>query len=149
MTPVSALIGGVLIGTSASLLWAINGRVAGISGIVGGLLPPLGSPRPGEGERSQEVSWRVLFILGLLSGGLLVELAHPSSFGEAPVPPSLATVAGLLVGFGTRLAGGCTSGHGVCGLSRLSVRSLFATLTFMAAGVLSAVVVQHVIRGGP
>jgi uncharacterized membrane protein YedE/YeeE len=149
MTPVSALLGGVLIGTGASLLWAVNGRVAGISGIVGGLLPQRGSPRLEEGERSQEVSWRVLFILGLLSGGLLVELAHPSSFGEAPVPPFVVMAAGLLVGFGTRLGGGCTSGHGVCGLSRLSVRSLFATLTFMAAGVLSAVVVQHLIRGGP
>jgi len=146
-TPIPALAGGMLIGASASLLWIVNRRVAGISGIVAGLLPR-GSSRSDRRERSPEISWRALFVVGLLSGGLLVELLHPSSFGPTPVPASLAIVAGLLVGFGTRLGGGCTSGHGVCGLSHLSVRSLWATLTFMATGVVAAIVVQHVLGGG-
>lgn len=143
-TPIPALAGGMLIGASASLLWATHRRVAGISGILGGLLPR-GLRPSDEGERLREISWRALFILGLLSGGIVVELVHPASFGRAPVPASLAIVAGLLVGFGTRLGSGCTSGHGVCGLSRLSARSFYATLTFMAAGVLAAVLVQHLL----
>ncbi|MDP9149177.1 MAG: YeeE/YedE family protein [Myxococcota bacterium] len=134
-TPWSALLGGALIGSSASLLLLFNGRVAGISGIVGGLLRP----------RPREMSWRALFVAGLLVGGLMLLLLRPASFGAAPVSLPLAIVAGLFVGFGARLGGGCTSGHGVCGLSRLSGRSLAATMTFMATGALAAFVVQHLV----
>ena len=115
------------------MLLLLNGRVAGISGIVGGLVWPRGS----------DSSWRVLFVVGLLAGGVALYMVRPATFGAAAVPLPLAVVAGLLVGFGTRLGGGCTSGHGVCGLGRLSARSLAATLTFMATGALATFVVQH------
>jgi uncharacterized membrane protein YedE/YeeE len=136
-TPWSALFGGALIGISASALLLLNGRVAGISGILGGLVRP----------RAEETSWRALFIAGLLVGGLALLLLRPASFGVAPVSLPLAIVAGVFVGFGTRLGSGCTSGHGVCGLSRFSGRSLAATITFMATGALTAFVVQHLARG--
>ena len=138
-TPWSALCGGALIGISASLLLLLNGRVAGISGIVGGLVRP----------RPQETSWRALFVAGLLVGGLVLFLLRPASFGAAPVSLPLAIVAGLFVGFGTRLGSGCTSGHGVCGLSRFSRRSLAATMTFMATGAMAAFVVQHIVGAAP
>jgi uncharacterized membrane protein YedE/YeeE len=127
-TPVSALAGGALIGLAASALLILNGRVAGISGIVGGLV----RPQRGEWE------WRAAFAAGLLAGGLALLALAPSSIGAPPRPLAALVAAGLLVGFGARLGGGCTSGHGVCGLSRLSRRSLVATLTFMAAGVAAA-----------
>ncbi len=136
-TPWSALFGGALIGISASLLLLLNGRVAGISGIVGGLLQP----------RREETSWRALFVAGLLVGGLVLFLLRPAWFGAAPVSLPLAIVGGLFVGFGTRLGSGCTSGHGGCGLSRFSGRSLAATMTFMATGALAAFVMQHVVGG--
>jgi hypothetical protein len=126
------LAGGALIGASASVLLLVNGRVAGISGIVGGLL--------GRAEPAEH-AWRALFVLGLVVGGALAAALVPGA--RDAVPPTLGTalVAGALVGIGTRLGNGCTSGHGVCGLSRLSVRSLVATLTFLgtgAVGVLAA-----------
>jgi uncharacterized membrane protein YedE/YeeE len=132
------LLGGALIGLSASLLLLANGRVAGISGVVGLLLAPARG----------EVTWRLLFLGGLLAGGLLLVWLHPVSFA----PPvsltagrvALLMVAGLLVGFGTRLGNGCTSGHGVCGISRGSARSLAATLCFMATGMLTVFLVRHV-----
>ena len=136
-TPWSALGGGALIGISASILLLFNGRVAGISGILGGLVRP----------RAEETSWRALFIVGLLIGGVVLYLVRPASFGAAPVSLPLAIVAGVLVGFGTRLGSGCTSGHGVCGLSRFSGRSLAATMTFMATGAMAAFVVQHLVGG--
>ena len=136
-TPWSALFGGALIGISASLLLLLNGRVAGISGILGGLVRP----------RAEETSWRALFIVGLLVGGVVLLLLRPASFGAAPVSLPLAIVAGVFVGFGTRLGSGCTSGHGVCGLSRFSGRSLAATMTFMATGAMAAFVVQHLLGG--
>ena len=136
-TPWSALGGGALIGISASILLLFNGRVAGISGILGGLVRP----------RAEETSWRALFIVGLLVGGVVLYLVRPASFGAAPVSLPLAIVAGVLVGFGTRLGSGCTSGHGVCGLSRFSGRSLAATMTFMATGAMAAFVVQHLVGG--
>ena len=136
-TPWSALLGGALIGVSASVLLLLNGRVAGISGIVGGLLR----------RRPEETAWRVLFVAGLLVGGVVVMLVRPASFGTAPVSVPLAVLAGLFVGFGTRLGSGCTSGHGVCGISRLSGRSLAATMTFMATGALATFVVHHVVGG--
>lgn len=133
------LLGGALIGLSASLLLLANGRVAGISGIVGSLLAPVRG----------DVSWRVLFLGGLLTGGLLLAWLRPGSFA-APAALSaggvaLLAIAGLLVGFGSRLGNGCTSGHGVCGISRGSVRSIAATLTFMATGVLTVFLIRHVL----
>ncbi|QAT88149.1 YeeE/YedE family protein [Corallococcus coralloides] len=133
------LLGGALIGLSASLLLLANGRVAGISGVVGSLLAPVRG----------DVAWRVLFLAGLLTGGLLLVWLRPDSF---PAPTSLSAGgawllvgAGLLVGFGSRLGNGCTSGHGVCGISRGSARSIAATLTFMATGVLTVFLVRHVL----
>jgi uncharacterized membrane protein YedE/YeeE len=133
-----SLLGGALIGLSASLLLLANGRVAGISGVVGSLLAPV----PGD------IAWRLLFFGGLLTGGLLLAWLRPVSFA-APVSLSagrgaLLLAAGLLVGFGSRLANGCTSGHGVCGISRGSARSIAATLMFMATGVLTVFLARHV-----
>ncbi|MCY1036072.1 YeeE/YedE family protein [Corallococcus sp. BB11-1] len=131
------LLGGALIGLSASFLLLANGRVAGISGVVGSLLAPVRG----------DIAWRVLFFGGLLSGGLLLAWLRPGSFA-APAPlgmggGALLVAAGLLVGFGSRLGNGCTSGHGVCGISRGSARSLAATLTFMATGVLTVFLARH------
>ena len=125
-TPVSALIGGVLIGVAASLLLLASGRVAGVSGIVDGLLAPARG----------DWLWRVLFVAGLLLAGFGALLFAPERIGPAPRSLSTLIVAGLLVGVGTRLGHGCTSGHGVCGISRLSRRSLIATLTFIVMGML-------------
>ena len=133
-TPWAALAGGVLIGLAAVLLALFNGRVAGISGIVGALLPP----------RAQGGAWRVAFVVGMLAAPLLYSLFATVPAAESPVNWPVLVVAGLLVGFGTRLGSGCTSGHGVCGLSRLSARSLVATLCFMATGFATVLVVRHV-----
>jgi uncharacterized membrane protein YedE/YeeE len=124
---IRALAGGALIGVSASLMLAFNGRVTGISGIVGGLV----QPTPGD------LGWRALFVAGLLVGGLLALLALPGAVGGAAVPVGTAALAGLLVGVGTRLGNGCTSGHGVCGIARLSPRSLAATVTFISTGAVT------------
>jgi uncharacterized membrane protein YedE/YeeE len=134
-TPWSAAIGGVVIGIAAALLVLVNGRIAGISGIVGGMLVP----------RAGDFAWRLAFVAGLLLAPLAYAsvAALPSITIEADYPALIA--AGLLVGIGTRFAGGCTSGHGVCGLSRLSPRSLVATLSFMAAGFITVFVVRHAI----
>lgn len=134
-TPATALIGGMLIGIATAMLVLLNGRIAGISGIVGALIRPVKS----------EISWRVAFVAGLV----IAPLAY-TVFGRLPTVTIEAgyvelIVAGLLVGVGTRYAGGCTSGHGVCGLSRFSLRSLFATLAFMAAGFLMVFVVRHLL----
>jgi uncharacterized membrane protein YedE/YeeE len=132
-TPWQSLAGGVLIGMSAAMLILLNGRVAGISGILGGLLHPV------RGDRG----WRVAFIAGLLAAPAAYALfaALPVLVIEAGYPMLVA--AGLLVGAGTRYGSGCTSGHGVCGLSRLSPRSLVATLAFMGAGFATVYVVRH------
>jgi uncharacterized protein len=127
-TPWTALAGGALIGTAASVLLALNGRVAGISGVLGGLL----TPKPGD------VRWRIAFVIGLALGGLLMLSTGHDGFGASPRALPIVALAGGLVGVGTRIGNGCTSGHGVCGLSRLSVRSLAATLTFMTTGVIAA-----------
>jgi uncharacterized membrane protein YedE/YeeE len=132
-----AFIGGALIGLSASLYWSFNGRVAGISGIVGGALF----------ERGPERWRRASFLVGLLVVGLV--FARFTDRVPAPELPLLALAgAGLLVGYGTRLSGGCTSGHGVCGLSRLSLRSLVAVLTFMVTAAITVFVVRHVLGLG-
>jgi uncharacterized protein len=133
-TPWASLAGGILLGLAAALFVLLNGRVLGISGILGGLVRP----------RTGDLGWRVAFIAGLLVAPTLWVL-----FAEPVTPRIEATgpvlmVAGLLVGWGTRYASGCTSGHGVCGLARLSRRSLAATLTFMAAGFATVFAVRHV-----
>ncbi|WP_300759729.1 YeeE/YedE family protein [Janthinobacterium sp.] len=132
-TPWSSLAGGLLIGLAAAVLILFNGRIAGISGIVGGLL----SPRKGDS------GWRIAFLAGLLLTPLLYQLRHalPEVDIEAGTPALV--IAGLLVGLGVRYGAGCTSGHGVCGLSRLSPRSLVATMCFMAAGFLTVYVLRH------
>lgn len=148
MTPPTiapALAGGALIGVSASLLLLLTGRVAGVSGIVGGLLSPSTDDRPAA-ERRGENAWRLAFVIGLLAGGVALFGYRPESFGSldsSPVSPLLVALAGLLVGVGTTLGHGCTSGHGVCGMSRLSKRSLAATATFMAVGMLVTFIVRH------
>lgn len=133
-TPYASLAGGVLIGVAAALLLLLNGRIAGISGILGGLLTPA----------KGDIAWRVAFVFGLVASPLLYAL-----FASVPTPHIDASwgaliLAGLLVGVGTRYGSGCTSGHGVCGLSRLSPRSLAATAAFMAAGFLTVFVIRHV-----
>lgn len=136
MTVVLPLVGGLLIGASAALLLWWTGRIAGISGILAGILRP----------RHGDVAWRGAFVAGLLAGGVLLAGLDPSVL--APTTPSslgLVACAGVLVGIGTRLGSGCTSGHGVCGIGRFSVRSMVATATFIAAGV---VTVYFVHRGG-
>mgnify|MGYP000144222495 FL=1 len=135
-TPVSAAAGGALIGLGAALLLFMNGRVAGISGIVYGTLK-----RPGG-----DTLWRVLFIAGLILGAAAVISATQLTFvPRTGFSPALLIVAGLLVGFGPRIGSGCTSGHGVCGLARLSRRSLGATITFVATGAVTVFVVRHVV----
>lgn len=134
-TPWASGFGGVLIGVSAALFILLNGRILGISGIVGGLLP----------ARSGDIAWRMMFV-----AGVLVAPGVYSLFGTLPamqIDASAMTLvaAGLLVGVGTRIGSGCTSGHGVCGLSRLSPRSLVATLTFMAAGFITVFVTHHLL----
>ena len=126
---------------SASAMLLLNGRVAGISGILGGAL----RPAPGD------VAWRVLFLGGMLLGALALAVAYPRAVtaGATGVPLPVVVIAGLLVGVGTQLGSGCTSGHGVCGISRGSVRSVAATLTFMLTGAVAAFVVQHVLLGAP
>lgn len=140
-TPVSALIGGGLIGLASGLYLLLNGRIAGISGILGGLLSP------GK-ERSSALFERLAFIIGLVVGPLILMNATEIK-AQSVVTSSLPVIiiAGLLVGFGTTIGSGCTSGHGICGLSRLSLRSLIATLSFMAAGFVTVYVTRHMIGG--
>lgn len=124
---IRALAGGAVIGVSATLMLALNGRVTGISGITGGLVLPTAG----------DVRWRALFVGGLMMGGLLMLLAMPGAFTPSRASVATAAVAGLLVGVGTRVGNGCTSGHGICGISRLAPRSLAATVTFIAAGAVT------------
>ena len=132
-----ALIGGALIGLSAVMLMALLGRIAGVSGIVAGLLPPVAA---------RDRAWRIAFIVGLVCGPLAVlAFAGASPIGPPVVSLPILIVAGLLVGAGTALGGGCTSGHGICGLSRLSPRSLAAVAVFMAAGIATVFVARHVL----
>lgn len=134
-TPAASLMGGLLIGISAAGLFVLNGRIAGISGIVGGLF------RPARGE----FAWRIAFVAGLIVSATLYRLIAPLPVAHIDANwPSL-IVAGLVVGFGTRLGSGCTSGHGVCGISRLSPRSLLATLVFMVSGFATVSIMRHLI----
>ena len=137
-TPWSALAGGLLIGLAAALLILLDGRVLGVSGIVGGLL------RPRAGDRA----WRLAFLAGLLAAPALWSLVAAPVVPRIAAGPALLVLAGLLVGWGTRHGSGCTSGHGVCGISRLSPRSLVATLAFMASGFATVFVLRHMLIGG-
>jgi len=134
-TPGSALTGGVLIGIAAAMFVLLNGRVAGISGILSGLL------QPAKGDRA----WRLAFILGLLAAPAAYLLAGPFPRPRIDVGWGALVLAGLLVGIGTRYGSGCTSGHGVCGLSRLSPRSLAATAAFLAGGFVTLFVTRHLL----
>jgi uncharacterized membrane protein YedE/YeeE len=137
-TPVSAAIGGALIGLSAVLLMLLTGRIAGVSGIFGGLL----------NLRSEDKDWRIAFIAGLILAPLIA-----AALGYGMAPPKLPAnwvvivAAGLLVGVGTRLGGGCTSGHGICGIGRLSLRSIAATIVFMVTAVITVAVTRHMLGG--
>jgi uncharacterized protein len=133
-TPTSALVGGALIGVAAAMFVLLNGRIAGISGVMGGLL------RPVKGD----VAWRAAFVLGLVGAPLAYALFATVPLPKIDAPFGALVAAGLLVGIGTRYGSGCTSGHGVCGLARLSPRSLVATAAFMGAGFVTVFVVRHV-----
>jgi len=134
-TPASAAVGGVLIGCAVAMLLLLSGRIAGVSGIAGGLF------RPQRGD----VAWRVAFIVGLVISPAIYALAIAAPVIRIDATYPTLIVAGLLVGYGTRLGSGCTSGHGICGMSRLSPRSIVATLAFMAAGFVTVFVMRHVI----
>ena len=135
-TPGSALIGGMLIGLAAAMFALLNGRVAGISGVLGGLLKPTRG----------DIGWRVAFVAGLVGASLVYGLFATLPAMQIDASYGALVIAGLLVGVGTRYGSGCTSGHGVCGLSRLSLRSLVATLAFMSAGFVTVFVLRHLFR---
>jgi hypothetical protein len=137
-TPWPSLTGGIILGIASALFILINGRILGISGILGGLLPP----------KVGDTTWRIAFLLGMFAAPTVFHAVVPAEYITAPrieATEWMIVVAGLLVGIGTRYASGCTSGHGVCGLSRLSPRSLVATGSFMSAGFVTVYVVRHLI----
>lgn len=134
-TPLAALAGGAIIGIAAGALVLLNGRIAGISGIAGGLLS----------AAKGDIGWRIAFLAGLIGAPLLFQMVAPLPDVQIDAGTATLVAAGLLVGIGTRYGSGCTSGHGVCGISRLSPRSLVATAAFMAAGFATVFVVRHVI----
>ena len=134
-TPWASLAGGVLIGVATAMFLLFNGRIAGISGILGGLLRPVAG----------DIGWRMAFVWGLLVAPLVYGLAAPLPTVHIDANMATLVVAGLLVGVGTRYGSGCTSGHGVCGLSRLSPRSMVATASFMLAGFVTVFIVRHLI----
>jgi uncharacterized protein len=134
-TPWTALAGGALIGISASLFILLNGRIAGITGIIGGLFRPV----------MHDAGWRVAFTLGLIISPMVWLIFRPLPEIKIDASYTLLIVAGLIVGYGARYGSGCTSGHGVCGISRLSPRSIIATLTFMGTGFLTVFIVRHLV----
>jgi uncharacterized membrane protein YedE/YeeE len=137
-TPFASLAGGIILGLASAIFILVNGRILGISGILGGLLPP----------KAGDTRWRVAFLLGMLAAPTVFHAVVPAQYITVPrIDASVWMViaAGLLVGIGTRYASGCTSGHGVCGLSRLSPRSLVATLSFMGAGFVMVYVLRHIL----
>lgn len=137
-TPFSALIGGIIIGLAASFLLFLNGRICGVSGIFGGFLH----------FKKGESLWRFSFVAGLLCGGVLLFLYHPQSMAiNIPYSGPTVMLAGLLVGIGTRMGSGCTSGHGICGVSRLAPRSLVATAVFLVSGSVAAIAVNQFMGG--
>jgi uncharacterized membrane protein YedE/YeeE len=136
-TPFTALAGGMLIGLAAAMFVLLNGRVAGISGVLGGLLRPVKS----------DMLWRIAFVLGLIGAPLVQVMFSASAKPQIEAGYVQLILAGLLVGIGTRYGAGCTSGHGVCGLSRLSPRSMIATSIFMGAGFATVFVMRHLLNG--
>lgn len=137
-TPVQSTVGGIMIGLAVAALFAFNGKILGISNITSELLNPRQPGKP----------WRATFIAGLLAGGLLLLWLYPPALSqESPRSLAALAVAGLLVGYGAALGRGCTSGHGICGISRLSGRSIIATLVFMATGMATVFVVNHLLGG--
>lgn len=137
-TPISAAIGGALIGLAAVLLMLFNGRIAGVTGIADGLFNP----------RTDDRLWRAAFVAGLIAAPLAAALVgHAIPMPQMPANYAVIAVAGLLVGFGTRLGNGCTSGHGICGIARLSPRSIAATMVFMIAAIIVVALMRHVIGG--
>ena len=135
-TPYASLTGGIILGVASAIFILVNGRILGISGILGGLMPP----------KLGDTFWRISFLLGLLVAPTVFHVVVPAQYITAPridATDMMVVIAGLLVGIGTRYASGCTSGHGVCGLSRLSPRSLVATLSFMGAGFAMVYVMRH------
>jgi uncharacterized membrane protein YedE/YeeE len=140
-TPLSATLGGVLLGLASSMLFLANGRTLGVSGILSGAFAPLASVSGGERL------WRLVFVAGVLTGGLAMLVLDRGTLAfasEQTVP--IAVVAGAFVGLGTRIGGGCTSGHGLCGIARLSKRSIVATSVFIASGALVVFIVRHVLH---
>ena len=134
-TPISGLVGGILIGCAAALLLWLNGQIAGVSGVIGGLVRP----------RGEDAAWRALFATGLVVGVLIYRLAGgPVQAIDITGSVPVLVAGGLLVGFGTQMGNGCTSGHGVCGIARFSIRSITATVTFIAAAVATVFIVRHV-----
>ena len=135
-SPYSALAGGALIGISITILLLFNGRMAGISGIMNGLF---NSP-------TQERNWRMVFLIGLILGAVCFQIINPDAFPPRQgYPLWLIAGGGFLVGIGTRLGSGCTSGHGICGIANLSRRSIFATLTFMTSGMVTVYIIKHLL----
>ena len=134
-TPINSLAGGMLIGVAVSILILFNGKIAGISGILGGVLK----------FKAEDVGWRLLFLLGLLISPVIYSIFFALPKVTLYSGHWTVLTAGLLVGLGTRYGSGCTSGHGICGLSRLSVRSLVATITFMLAGIVTVFITHHLI----
>ncbi len=134
-TPGASLVGGILIGIASALFILANGRIAGISGILGGLLRP----------QADDVLWRLAFLLGLVVAPAVATLFIATPAPTIDASTEVLVIAGLLVGIGTRYGGGCTSGHGICGLSRLSPRSLIATLAFMGSGMAIVFIVRHLL----
>ncbi|MVS97461.1 YeeE/YedE family protein [Devosia marina] len=137
-TPVASLFGGALIGLSAVLLMAFHGRIAGMTGILSGLLPPM----------SSDWTWRAAFVAGAIVAPILILGVSETAIGyDSPVPMPWVIASGLIVGGGVYFSSGCTSGHGVCGMARLSLRSLAATATFMVAAFLTVFVIRHLLGG--
>lgn len=136
-TPLASLAGGIMIGIAALMLMALHGRVMGISGILGGIVKP---------ANAGDVSWRVLFVAGTLLGPLVLMLVMGEGIEMVPVASGLMLpVAGFVVGLGTAIGSGCTSGHGICGLARLSVRSMTAVGTFMVTAIITVYVIRHMV----
>ena len=137
-TPFTSLVGGIIIGIAALILLFFVRKIAGVSGIIGGLFPIV----------RRDAAWRLTFLVGLILGGTVLSQVYPKSIELELTYSTLALVlAGLLVGFGSRLGGGCTSGHGICGLGRLSSRSMIAVLAFMTTGIITAVIIGQFFGG--
>jgi uncharacterized protein len=135
----SAIIGGALIGLAAGLILLLHGRVAGVSGMVGSIFE----------KRTDESAWRIAFLVGLILGGIILAQFDSGSVPQVSLPLWMMIAAGFVVGFGARLGGGCTSGHGLCGSTLLNQKSLIATLVFMSSGALVVYLMRHVMGGQP